>query len=108
MNQSQKLTPANLPPALLSDVRALILATREQIARAVDSGLSALYWHVGRRIHQEILHEQRAEYGQEIVSALGRQLETEKPIGYSQDFRAFRRFHLEVESRFLMWSPTAS
>lgn len=80
----KKAISAKLPTALLSDVRALILAAREQVARAVDSGLSALYWHVGRRIHQDILHEQRAEYGQEIVSALGRQLEAEFGRGFSE------------------------
>jgi len=84
MISPKKITPAKLPTALLSDIRALILAAREQVARAVDSGLSALYWHVGRRIHQDILHEQRAEYGQEIVSALGRQLEAEFGRGFSE------------------------
>lgn len=84
MTTPKKPIPAKLPTALLSDVRALILAAREQVARAVDSGLSALYWHVGRRIHQDILHKQRAEYGQEIVSALGRQLEAEFGRGFSE------------------------
>jgi hypothetical protein len=62
------------PAALLADVRELIQQARAGVARAVDSGLVTLYWHVGRRIRQDILHEKRAEYGAEIVSALGRQL----------------------------------
>ena len=73
-----------VPATLLGDVRNLILSAREQVARAVDSGLSALYWHVGRRIRQDILHEKRAEYGQEIVSALGKQLEQEFGPGFSE------------------------
>jgi hypothetical protein len=40
----------------------------------VDSGLTALYWHVGRRIRQDILKEKRAEYGAQIVASLMRQL----------------------------------
>ena len=39
--------------SLLRDLRGLIVAAREQVARAVDSGPVTLYWHVGRRIRQE-------------------------------------------------------
>lgn len=59
---------------LLSDVRDLILAGREQVARAVDAGLVTLHWHIGRRIHRDILKEKRAEYGEQIVQALTAQL----------------------------------
>lgn len=59
---------------LLAEVRQMILQAREGVARAVDSGLAALYWHIGRRIQQDILKEKRAAYGEKIVSALGRQL----------------------------------
>ena len=52
---------------LLADVRKVILQ-----ARAVDSALTTLYWHVGRRIRQDILQNKRAGYGEEIVAALGR------------------------------------
>src|SRR5713101_1181334 len=58
----------------MADGRELILQAREGVARAVDSGLTTLYWHVGRRVRQDILKEKRAEYGAEIVSALRRQL----------------------------------
>jgi len=64
-------------------VRGLILAAREQVARAVDSGLVALYWHIGRRIRKDILKEKRAEYGLRIVAALGRQLEREFGRGFT-------------------------
>jgi predicted nuclease of restriction endonuclease-like (RecB) superfamily len=66
--------PAHGVASLLADVRGLVLAAREEVARAVDSGLVTLYWHIGRRIRQDILKERRAEYGAEIVAALGRQL----------------------------------
>ena len=76
--------PAAKPIALISDVRELILQAREGVARAVDSGLTTLYWHVGRRIRQDILKEKRAEYGEEIVSALSAQLETEFGRGFGE------------------------
>lgn len=76
------ILPAQEPSALLADLRELILQTREGVARAVDAGLAALYWHVGQRIRQEILKEKRADYGGQIVAALGRQLESEFGRGF--------------------------
>ena len=67
---------------LLADLRQMILEARISVARAVDSGLVTLYWHVGRRIRQDILQEKRAEYGQRIVSALGTQLSAEFGRGF--------------------------
>jgi predicted nuclease of restriction endonuclease-like (RecB) superfamily len=88
MPKKRPLAKASTRPArsvrpLLSEVRGLILAAREQVARAVDSGLVTLYWHIGRRIRQDILKEQRAEYGAKIVAALGRQLENEFGRGFT-------------------------
>lgn len=69
---------------LLADVRGLILAAREGVARAVNAGLVLLYWEVGRRIRQDILREKRAEYGERIVYALSRQLTVEFGRGFSR------------------------
>ena len=97
--------PAERPTALLADLRDLILQAREGVARAVDSGLTALYWHVGRRIRQDILREKRAEYGERIVAALGRQLETEFGRGFGEkNLRRMMRF-AEV---FSEWEIVAS
>ena len=77
----------------LADLRELILQAREGVARAVDSGLTALYWHIGQRIRQDVLKEKRAEYGAQIVAALGRQLETEFGCGFGEkNLRRMIRF----------------
>lgn len=68
---------------LLTDVRQMIMHARESVARAIDSGLTALYWNVGLRVRQDILKDKRASYGEEIVSALGRQLEIDFGRGFS-------------------------
>src|ERR1017187_1332882 len=78
------VAPAPRPTILLADLRELILQAREGVARAVDSGLTTLYWHVGRRIRQDILKEKRAEYGEQIVSALGTQLTMEFGRGFGE------------------------
>lgn len=69
---------------LLADVRGLIIAAREGVARAVNSGLVLLYWEIGRRIRQDILRQKRAEYGAEIVQALSAQLSAEFGRGFSR------------------------
>jgi len=61
--------------ALLADVRGMILEARQIVARGVNAALVVLYWNIGQRIRRDILKEKRAEYGERIVAALGRQLE---------------------------------
>jgi len=80
-------------PALVTDLRQIILSAREQVARAVDSGLALLYWSIGHRIRTDVLKEKRATYGKEIVSAVGRQLAVEFGDGFSdKNLRHMIRF----------------
>ena len=74
-------TPAG---QLIDDVRRLIDQARQQVAQAVNAGLVTLYWHIGRRIRQEVLGEQRAAYGEQIVTALGAQLTAEYGPGFNR------------------------
>ncbi|MCI0538196.1 MAG: PDDEXK nuclease domain-containing protein [Verrucomicrobiales bacterium] len=62
----------------------MILAARQEVARAVDVGLVILYWHIGQRVRRDILQLKRAEYGERIVSALGRQLSAEFGRGFDE------------------------
>ena len=81
---TKPLTVTAASPGLLSEVREMILHARENLARAVDSTLATLYWHVGTRIRRDILKEQRAEYGAEIVQSLSAQLAQEFGRGFSR------------------------
>jgi len=69
---------------LLADVRRLIEEARRQTAVAVNAGLTLLYWRIGDRIRREVLGGERAAYGEEIVSALARQLEAEYGRGFAE------------------------
>ena len=62
------------PPALLGDIRALIEASRQRVASAVNAELTLLFWRIGQRIHTEVLAGQRAGYGEEILPTLAAQL----------------------------------
>ena len=108
MPKARKITPRTPPsfPAppvlavaadrLMGDVRALIEAAREQTARAVNSALVSLYWHIGTLIRQDILREKRAGYGEEIVATLSRQLTAEFGRGYTE--KGLRRMIQFAES----------
>lgn len=67
---------------LLGELRSLIEQARQQVAQTANSTLTMLYWHVGQRIHQEILAGQRASYGEEIVPTLSAQLVREYGQGF--------------------------
>ncbi len=68
---------------LIEDLREMIEKTHLSIASTVNAGLTLLYWHIGNRIHTEILNEGRAEYGKEIVVTLSRQLVLEYGKGFN-------------------------
>jgi hypothetical protein len=59
---------------LLQDLRSLIIETRRGVARQVNFALVLLYWRAGKRLHQDILKEKRADYGEHIVATLSQQL----------------------------------
>ncbi len=85
--QSSSLAPVETGPdtnRLLGDLRGLIDSARDQVARAVNAGLVLLYWGVGERIRREILGEQRAAYGKEIVLTVSRLLTAEYGRGFSR------------------------
>ena len=69
--------------ALFSDIRQLIEESRSAVAATVNAGLTMLYWRIGKRINEDILKGERAEYGEEIVSTLSRQLTLEFGKGFS-------------------------
>lgn len=77
-------TGTALNKRLLSDLRSLIIDSRLKVAQTVNAELTLLYWHIGRRIRQDILEKKRAAYGKEIVAAVGRQLEGEFGRGFGE------------------------
>ena len=77
---------------LLNDLRGLIEQARQQVVRTVNSAMVGLYWSIGNRIREDILHEQRAEYGEQIVPTLSAQLTAEYGRGFGRQnlFRMIR------------------
>ncbi len=88
---SRRLTTRTVPLArvaptdrLLSDLRTLIETARDQVARTVNSTLVGLYWHVGKRIREDVLGNDRADYGKQIVQTLSGKLTAEYGRGFDR------------------------
>jgi predicted nuclease of restriction endonuclease-like (RecB) superfamily len=69
--------------SLLADLQHLIRQTRLQVAQAVNSALVLLYWQLGSRIQNDILKNDRAGYGDQIVATLSPQLTAEFGRGFT-------------------------
>ncbi len=63
--------------SLMQDLRQIIEQARGHVAVTANYELTMMYWHIGERINREVLGNQRAEYGKQIVSAVSAQLQEE-------------------------------
>lgn len=63
----------------------MILQSREQVARTINSVLTLLYWQIGSRVQKDILREKRAKYGEQILSALSAHLSSEFGRGFAEN-----------------------
>jgi len=82
--QITKTYTKSIPGDLIGDIRSLIETARQNVAVAVNAGLTILYWQIGSRIRQDILKKKRADYGEEIISTLSIQLTVEYGRGFSK------------------------
>lgn len=81
--KSIKPVSAAVSPPLLEDLRRMIEETRQGVAVTVNAALTMLSWRVGKRINEEILKGERAEYGQQILATLSQELVRDYGNGFS-------------------------
>ncbi len=94
---------------ILTDIRRLIDTCRQQVALAVNSGLTMMYWHIGERINREFIEGTRAAYGKRIVANLSTQL-TEEYGGREfseKNLNRMRQF-ATVFPDISIWTPVVS
>lgn len=72
------------PQSFIREIKDLIEQRRSEIAVTVNAALTLLYWQVGQRINQEILGNDRAEYGKYMLQALSAKLTAEYGRGWSE------------------------
>ena len=71
-------------PHLFAGVCHLVNESKASIAIAVNQRLTMLYWSIGKMIKTEILKNQRAEYGEQIIDTLLKKLTEEYGKGWSK------------------------
>lgn len=98
---------------LLQSIVSLIDTARNSVAVAVNSELTLLYWNIGKQINEDILKNNRADYGKNIVLELSKELTTKFGAGFSKrnlhNFIKFSEMYPDVRivqtlSAQLSWS----
>lgn len=80
MNEIEKnnqIVATVVQQSLMQDLRQIIEQARGHVAATANYALTMMYWHIGNRINTEVLDNQRAEYGKQIVSQVATQLREE-------------------------------
>jgi hypothetical protein len=90
--------PAYTP--LFSGICELLESARRAAARTVNSIMTAAYWEIGRRIiKEEQKGRQKAEYGEQIVEQLARDLTGRFGRGFSRtNVFQMRQFYLAYQT----------
>ena len=63
--------------SLIQDLRQIIDQSRCHVAATANYALTTMYWHIGERINRDVLGNERAQYGKQIVASVSRQLQAE-------------------------------
>jgi len=69
---------------LFRELAQIIEKGKKTLTTQVNSTMTIVYWHVGKRINIEILKNERAEYGKQIVSSVTTQLATNFGKGFAE------------------------
>jgi predicted nuclease of restriction endonuclease-like (RecB) superfamily len=80
---------------LLSEIQALIAASREKAIRSVDVERVLMYWHIGRKILEEEQEgKERADYGKYLIKTLSAELQPQYGSGFSvRQLERYRQFY---------------
>ena len=79
---------------IYKDIKSLILNSRNNVYRAVNTEMLDLYWNIGKRLIEIQEGSKRAEYGKGIIEKISSRLTQEYGNGYSiYNLRKMRRFY---------------
>ena len=98
---------------ILNDLVSIIENTKNQVAIQANSSLTIMFWQIGKRIQSQILENDRADYGKQIIVSLSRELtinfgnsfkdkNVRRMIQFSEKFPDFE--NVVTLSRHLSWS----
>ena len=58
---------------MMNDIRQIIDEARIHVASTANYELTMMYWHIGERINRDVLGNERATYGKQIIATVSRQ-----------------------------------
>ncbi|MGV3588827.1 MAG: PDDEXK nuclease domain-containing protein [Adhaeribacter sp.] len=70
-------------PQLYSKVSGLIQSAQTYLVKSVNSSMVVLYWHIGQTIQEEVIKNEKAEYGEQVMQTIAYQLTQQYGRGYS-------------------------
>jgi len=68
---------------LFTDVCGIIEGSRQRIATTVNAEVCYMNWYIGKRIKEDVLYNQRSEYGKQVVKNLAEKLTERYGKGWS-------------------------
>ena len=74
----------NDEPELLDSIIGLIDQSRHFVAKTVNQELTLLYWKIGKTINNEILKNDRADYGKKLIKNLSEELSNRYGSGFNK------------------------
>lgn len=81
---------------LVQELSVLIEESKQHVSRVANSSLTLLFWHIGKRINEEILNNERAAYGKQIIGTVAQQLEKKHGRNFTEkNVRRMIRFAQE-------------
>ena len=84
MGQDISILPNLAEETLYSDVCQIIDGTRGRIATFLNTEVCMTNWYIGKRIKEDVLFNQRAEYGKQVVKNLSLKLIERYGAGWSE------------------------
>ena len=59
---------------MFQELSQIIEKGKKQVSTQINSTLTMVYWQVGHRINHDVLKNQRAKYGKELISNVSKKL----------------------------------
>jgi len=69
---------------LYSDICNIINGARHRLATYANMEVCSTNWNIGKRIKEDVLHNQRADYGKRVIIQLAERLTQTYGKGWSQ------------------------
>lgn len=70
--------------SLYIDISGMIYNTKNDIKNQMNNSIIALYWNIGKKLSNEILQGQKAEYGKNLIGELSLRLTAEYGKGFEK------------------------